>query len=283
MKIGFLDYQLNNYHNKKFHSILSGPVGQSLGSPTVACGWELSPTDEGKAWCEENGIRYCTIAQEVFEQCDALLVLAPNNPELHLQIAAPALATGKPVFIDKMLASSSHDAREIVRLAEQSQSPLFSSSSLRFAEELKSLPATSDASSVFARGLGSFSIYSVHTLALGLRFFGPDWERVIDTGRPGAHCVTIQQGGRRLVVDVRESENQYEATPWQVGFLSENRYHFTTITQFDTFYENLMREVVAFFQTRQSPLSMDDMIATVAIQEAAARSLQSGGEWISNS
>lgn len=278
MKIGYLDYQLKNYHFKKFHGILSGPIG--AGHATVDSAWELSPSPEGQEWCRENGVHYHPSAETVIEGSDALMVLAPNNPEKHLEMARPALASGKPVFIDKMLASTTADAKEIVRIAEQHNTPLFSSSSLRFAAELENIAVDGPVDTVFARGLGKLPIYGVHTIALGLRYFGARYDRVIDTGTPGANSVTVRDGGRVLTIDLRESENQYDATPWQVGVLSGNNYQVATITRFDEFYENLMKAALEFIRTGTPPLTTAEMLAVVAIQEAAEQSLAEGGVWV---
>ena len=51
---------------------------------------------------------------------------------VHLEQAKPVIAAHKPLFIDKPLASTLEDAREIARLAKAAGVPWFSSSSLRF-------------------------------------------------------------------------------------------------------------------------------------------------------
>ena len=50
----------------------------------------------------------------------------------HLEQVKPVLAAKKRVFIDKPLAASYQDAKEIARLAREAGVPWFSSSSLRF-------------------------------------------------------------------------------------------------------------------------------------------------------
>ena len=50
----------------------------------------------------------------------------------HLEQVKPVLKAHKPVFIDKPLAATLEDAREIARLAKAAGVPWFSSSSLRF-------------------------------------------------------------------------------------------------------------------------------------------------------
>jgi predicted dehydrogenase len=62
---------------------------------------------------------------------DAVLIESVDGRP-HLAQARPVIAAHKPVFIDKPLASTLEDAREIARLAREAGVPWFSSSSLRF-------------------------------------------------------------------------------------------------------------------------------------------------------
>ena len=281
MKIGFLDNSFTNYHMKKFLGLLRGDAGKD--KVVVELGWELTPTDEGKAWCAENGLKYCASAEEVIEKSDAIIALAPNNPEKHLELAGEALLSGKPVFLDKMLAQSPEHAREILKLAREHNTPLMSSSGLRFAKELDAITAKLDGpvNTVFARGLGKFPIYAIHTITMALRFFGGDVRRVIDTGAEGARLLSLDGGGsRRATVDVRESENAYETTPWQVGVLIGGKYEVATVADFDGFYANLMVHALKFLETGESPMSHEEMLANVVVQAAAEQSFAAGGTWV---
>lgn len=278
LKIGFLDHHLNTSHSMKFLALLRGSIGQ--GDIEITGAWESNP--EVDDWCESNAVTRMGSAAEVVAASDAIIVLAPNNPEAHLELARPALEAGKPTFIDKSIADCSRDAREILRIAERNNAPVFAASSLRFAGELDALeeqePPPYD--SVYARGMGNWNGYAVHTIAMALRLFGTNIQRVIDTGTDEARCVTLDDGRRRCNIDVRVSTNQYETTPWQVGALVSGKYVTATVTRFDQFYENLMREVVEFFSTGISPISAEEMIMTVAIEKAAELSLANGGAWV---
>lgn len=281
MKIAFLDYQLTNSHMKKFLSLLRGPIG---GAKVEVIGAnELSPTEQGRKWCEENNLPYVESAEELVASSDAVLVLAPNNPEKHLEVAGPALTTGRPLFIDKVLAHRPDHAREIVAVAKKAGTPLMSSSALRFAPEFEELEKRIQGKieTVFARGLGKFPIYAVHTIAPALRFFGHEIKRVIDTGDAATHLITLDDGRRRASVEVRESKNPYEATPWQVGVLAGERYETATVKDTNGYYENLMRNMVEFFQTGKSPIALEEQVAVVAVQAAAEQSLSEGGRWVS--
>src|SRR6185437_14844253 len=67
----------------------------------------------------------------LLSKVDAVL-LESGDGRPHLAQARQVLAAHKRVFIDKPLASTLADAREIARLADQAGVPWFSSSSLRF-------------------------------------------------------------------------------------------------------------------------------------------------------
>src|SRR5260370_16374638 len=69
--------------------------------------------------------------EELCSQVDPV-VLTSVDGRLHLTQARPIIAAHKPLFIDKPLASTLEDAREIARLAKPAGLPGFSSSSLRF-------------------------------------------------------------------------------------------------------------------------------------------------------
>lgn len=278
LKVGFLDHHLNTSHSMKFLALLRGSVGQ--GEIEITGAWESDP--EQADWCESNGVKRMKDAAEVVAASDAIIVMAPNNPETHLDLARPALEAGKPVFIDKDISGCVKSAQEIARLSERHGAPVMAASGLRFASELDALEDREPApyNAVYARGLGKWHGYGVHTITMALRLFGSKVLRVIDTGSDEARCVALDDGFRRCIIDVRESENQYEATPWQVGALVSGRYETATITRFDQFYTNLMQEVVEFFRSGVSPISMDEMIMTVAVEKAADLSLTEGGVWV---
>ena len=67
----------------------------------------------------------------LLSKVDAVLLTSVDG-RVHLEQARPVIAAHKPLFIDKPLASTLEDAREIARLAKEAGVPWFSSSSLRF-------------------------------------------------------------------------------------------------------------------------------------------------------
>jgi len=279
IRVGVLDHHLNNYHADKFLSLLRGPLASE--GVEIAAAWESHPT--GDDWCARQGVPRAGSPDEAIRGMDAILILAPDNVEAHLEMARMALPAGKPTFIDKFLASTGEEARRIVDLAEKSGAPLFSASSLRYAVELEdALPALgASVPECHARGLGSWAGYGVHTLSMALRLMGSTPRRLIDTGTPSGRVVTLDYGGgRRAVAEVRTASNEWDVLGWAFGGRAGDAWVAATVRDYDGFYANLMRRVAAFFRTGVSDMAPREALMVVDVLESADRSLSAGGEWV---
>ncbi len=279
LRIGFVDHHLNNFHADKFLGLLRGPLA-SLEADVVAA-WESDPT--GDDWCAKNGVPRLDSPEAVVEAVDGVMVLAPDNIEEHLGLSRKVLPFGKPTHIDKFLSPTLTDAREIVRLAHEHKAPFVTSSALRYAVELEAvIPQIQEPpTEMYARGLAAWNGYAVHTIAMVLRVMGPSALRLIDTGTPNARTVTLDYGsGRRAQIDVRTAANEWSVFPWQFGIRIGDNYMCATVTDFDGFYANEMKEVVEFFKTGQPQVPAEEGLMIVAILEGAVRSQAAGGEWI---
>ncbi len=101
------------------------------------------------------------------------MLLESVDGRVHLEQAQPVIAAHKPLFIDKPLASTLEDAREIARLAKEAGVPWFSASSLRFGE-IGATMKFADATGVITWGPGpleahhqlDLSWYAIHPIEL---------------------------------------------------------------------------------------------------------------------
>jgi predicted dehydrogenase len=279
LRIAFVDHHLNNYHANKFLALLHGPLADL--EARIVTAWESDPA--GEDWCAKNGIPRAESAAAAADGCDAVMVLSPDNIEEHRGLCALVFPSGKPALVDKFLAPTLAEAQVIVEMAEEHGVRLFSASSLRFAVELEAAleGAGGPPSEAFARGMGVWDHYGVHTLSLVIGALGGDATRLIDTGVENTASLTLDyREGRRGWVDVRSAANQWEALPWTFGFRVGDRYVTGTVTDHDGFYSNLMRRAVQFFRTGESPVSVREMLQVVGILEGANRSRAQGGEWV---
>ena len=100
------------------------------GSPDIPSSW--TRVDKyAEELRTEWGIELVADIPTLCQKVDAIL-LESNDGRIHLAQARLVIAAHKPLFIDKPMASTLEDAREIARLAREAGVPMFSSSSLRF-------------------------------------------------------------------------------------------------------------------------------------------------------
>ncbi|MGQ9737330.1 MAG: Gfo/Idh/MocA family oxidoreductase [Armatimonadota bacterium] len=279
LSIGFVDHHLNNFHANTFLKLLHNDLASE--EVRVVSAWESHPT--GEDWCEKNGVERQGSIAEVVESVDALMVLAPDNLADHLALCEQVLPAGKPTFIDKLLSPDLSDAQKIVQLAQQYGTPITSSSALRFAVELEAMRPnlTGTILEAFARGMGEWMGYGVHTVALITALIGTGAMRVIDIGTSASRSLAIDYAnGRRAFVEVRDCENMWDVFPWVFGAKIGGTYHVQTVKDYNGFYRNLMAMVVKFFKTGDTPVSPQESLEVVRILDAANRSQQTGGAWV---
>jgi Oxidoreductase family, NAD-binding Rossmann fold len=127
---------------------------------------------------------------------DAVLIESVDGRP-HLAQARPVIAAHKPLFIDKPLASTLADAREIARLAKAAGVPWFSSSSLRFGAIGAQAAGMAGITGVSTWGPGplephhalDLAWYAIHPIELLYTFMGPGCETVTRTSAPDADVV----------------------------------------------------------------------------------------------
>jgi len=136
MKIGFIDYYLDEPHSNDYHKRLPELSGGKV-EVCYAYGEIPAPKTgvDSKTWCETHGVVWCATPEEVVEKSEGIIVLAPDHSHKHEELADAALRSGKPVFVDKTFAPDLAAAERMFTLAEEHNTPLCTFSALRFAEE----------------------------------------------------------------------------------------------------------------------------------------------------
>ena len=101
-KIGFIDYFLDEWHANNYPKMIKE---QSNGEYEVCYAWAKIDSPIGgmtsKEWSEKYNIELLDTMEEVIEKSDVLIVLSPNNPEMHEELCLLPLRSGKRVYIDK--------------------------------------------------------------------------------------------------------------------------------------------------------------------------------------
>ena len=132
MKIGFIDYYLDEWHANHYPQWLKEASGGEM-EVVIAYGMIDSPIGgrTTEKWCSDMGIAQAASIEEVIEKSDALVVLSPDNCEMHEQLCQLPLRSGKPTYVDKTFAPDYATACKIFAIAREHGTPFFSSSARR--------------------------------------------------------------------------------------------------------------------------------------------------------
>ena len=93
---------------------------------------------------KDMGVKIVDSLDELADQCDAFMLESVDGRP-HLK-QFRAIAKGKPVFVDKPAAGSLADLLTIYRIADETHTPVYTSSSLRFVKEVQAVAAATDKS-----------------------------------------------------------------------------------------------------------------------------------------
>jgi len=247
------------------------------GSPDIESSW--SRVDK---YAEELRTKWnITLEPDIPTLCakvDAIL-LESNDGRKHLPQARQVIAARKPLFIDKPLASTLEDAREIARLAGEAGVPFFSSSSARFGGIATAMKFP-DAQGVMVWGPGplephhylDLSWYAIHPIELLYTLMGPGCEEVSRMATADSDAIVGRWKGGRLG-SVRA--NRPHGAQGAVVFRAKE------VVQSDKTmeggYRPLLKEIVKFFQTGKPPVAPEETLEIIAFMDAAQRSKEAGG------
>ena len=278
-KIGFIDYFLEEWHALNYPQFIrnADPNGEFVVAYAYA---ELDKKEGGTMttdeYCEKFGITRCNSIEEVVEKSDCIVVMSPDNPERHWDLCQLPLRSGKPVYVDKTFALSKQIAKDLVAIGEESGTPFFSSSALRFADELAPL---SREGIVFinSRGPGNFDTYAIHQLEPMLMLMGSNVSRVMSVGSGKYESLVLQFADGRSAVMSHYGWNGGIDFEFTASYADGTN---VKIPQMSNNFPNFMTALLDFFRTGETKAAHDETVAIMAVIEAGNRALKTPGEWV---
>lgn len=272
MKIGFIDFFLDEWHANNLPAWIAEASG---GKAQVALAWGLvdSPREGGRtnaAWSREMGIPLAQSLEQLIERCDALVVLSPDNCEMHEALCQLPLRSGKPVYVDKTFAPDLATAERIFALADRYHSPCFSCSALRFADEYQNHPPVL---SLSAHGPGDFANYAVHQAEPLVMLTRGEPDRVMAMTCEGRESLMVQFKDGRLADLTCFGEGGF-------GMVIKTGKSTRTLIVESHYFAAFTRALLYFFETGISPVPRKDTLQTMALREAGLQALKQPGTWI---
>lgn len=271
--IGFIDLYISEWHANNYPAWIK-EITSDYEVKYIWAEEEISRVDgvTTDEWCEKYGTEKCGSIEELCEKSDAIIILAPSNPEKHLEYAKRVLPFKKPTYIDKPFAESKKAAKEIFDIANKFGTPFFSSSALRYAEELSS---KAKCLSVATQGGGSnLPEYIIHQAEMVVK-------------KMGVGAVKIK--GEKLC------DSQFTFT---VGYADGRMagMHFAvgaafTVTMTDekgteckkiesAFFKFLIKDIIAFFNIKKPSFDINETLEANRLMTGAIKAANKPDKWI---
>lgn len=274
LKIGFIDYYLDEWHANNYPAWIREA---SNGEMEVAYCWaEMDAPNGGltsQAWADQHGAVLCSTQEELIAKSDVLCVLAPDNPETHERLTRLALESGKITYVDKTFAPDTAAAQRMIALAEAHNTPMMTTSALRYATEYQQLSPDGLVFGTSTSG-GAPEIYMIHQIEPIVMLFGTDALRVQNVGTAAHPLFVIEfSDGRRAAFTFSNAEGFRMTLHTADGGSS-----LVPITS--DFFRNFIQKLVAFYRTGEVLVPHAETLAVAAIREACIQALCTPDTWI---
>jgi predicted dehydrogenase len=292
IKIGFLG--LDTSHAPAFASLFNDPANKAhVAGARVVCAFPGGSPDLEASWSrvkgytaevrDKYGVTIVDTVAEVVARSDAIIILSVDG-RAHLPFARAVFPSGKSVFIDKPLGANLREVLAIARLAEETKTPLFSASSLRYSPGVQKLRTADIGKMLGAISYGPAALEPHHT---DFYWYGIHATEALYTVM-GTGCVTVSRvhtaatdvatgvwadGRTGVVYGYRDGKSLYRVTVFGTTAVRDQEDGHD--------YAPLLKEVVEFFRTRQSPVPIAETIELMAFMEAADESKRQSGAQVS--
>ena len=229
------------------------------------------------------GVRIVESIEELLPQVDAVL-LQSNDGRVHLRQALPVLKARKPMFIDKPMAASLVDVIAIYDAAKHFDSPIFSTSALRYGKGTLQAAGGSIGEVLGCDVYSPCTLekthpdlfwYGIHGVEALFVVMGTGCQSVARTQTQDAElAVGVWKGGRiGAFRGLRAGAQSYGGTAFgTTGIQPVGAYEG---------YEPLVADIARFFRSGTPPVDEEETIEVFAFMEAADISKQRGGVAVS--
>lgn len=265
-RIGFVDYDLDNFHANVFLAAFRNEL-KARGFAVTGC--MAMKELEGHAWAEKNGVPYFADPAALDEAVDAYAVLAPSNPETHVALCHRVLPFGKPTYVDKTFAPDLATAHEIFTLADRHGAPIQTSSALRYTNVQRYVHEVGRDSvrhMVAWGGGSSFDEYAIHPTELVVSCMGAQAESVTRRGMGDQSQLLVNfSGGRTAVINVYANTD----TPFAASVTTATA---TRLIEVDTshLFVDMACAILDFYEAGRPTIDRAESLAIRRILDVAA-------------
>ena len=271
--VGFVDYYLDEWHANNYPAWIEESAEKLGVDYKLAYAWAEIDSPNGLTtdeWCEKFGAVRCASIEELCEKADCVIVLSPSNPECHLGYAKRVFACGKSPYIDKTFTETAAEAAEIIAESEKCGVKFFSSSALRYAEEIAPYASSAKAVRVLGGG-GTIDEYIIHQIEMAVKCLGI-----------GAVSVQHESHADQEYVSVRYNDDRYASltfipgVPFEIA-VADKSGSSTHMPIVSAFFSELISDIIRFFESGETSFDVAETLEVMKIREATLRSKAAGG------
>ena len=264
-RIGLIDYYINEWHALNYPSFLEAAKKEFKEDFQITDFYaEIDhPNLSSDEYEKRYGVHKCSSLEELCNKCDYLMVLYPDNPERKFETIKKVIPFKKPIFVDKTFMNNYQEAKATFDLAEQYDTPLFTSSSLRYADEVKALENV-ESLLVIAPSV-HLSDYWIHPLEIVVSKMGSGASRA-KLSRSGVHhMLNIEYpDNRTALIVIAEGGNA------QDFFISGNgKFKQNLIRCASPYFENEMKDILRFFLEKKPSFSKNETLEAMRLRDIA--------------
>jgi predicted dehydrogenase len=224
------------------------------------------------------GVEIVDSIEELLNKVDVVLMTCIDGNK-HLELAMPVLKAGKPLFIDKPFSASYRDAYAIVEAARKYNTPMFSSSSLRYLTGVENVSETvgkitgvdTYGPAVIEPHHPDLFWYGIHSVEILFAIMGAGCKSVRRTYTPETDSVVGVWDDNRIGTfrGTRNGKYGFGATVFgekNIVFLNN-----------DKGSNPLLVKIAEFYDTKTLPFPVEQTLEIIAFMEAADESKKHGG------
>jgi len=271
MKIGFVDYYISEWHANNYPRWIAQMCEEYGFDAKIAYAWaemDVSPVDgvDTDTWCAENGAIRCNTIDELCEKSDAIVILAPSDPSKHVEYAKAVFKHKKPTYIDKTFAENYGAAKEIFDEADKYGVKFFSTSALRYADELD---VAKGAVRICTTGGGSnIEEYAIHQIEMIVKTMGVGFDGVTYKKEDNVDTfeLTMKNGNTAKISYAENLGFGFEAT-------LENGENVSAKAR-SSYFKTLMKTILEFFATGELPFDAKQTLEAMRVRDAVLASMK---------
>lgn len=235
------------------------------------------------------GVSEAKSLEAMLGSVDGVLVLAVNGNK-HRDLAMPSLERGLPTYVDKPFTCNLDQAKAMLSAARKSKARCYSASSLRFITEIPKLDFDKLGKIVAIDAYGAGELldmmpdlwhYGCHSIEMVDAIFkaskqGPGVKRVSAIKFEDRHLVDYEYRDGRYVRLRLERKGTWSFGATVHGEKSVQQF----VVDFAPVYTRLVEGMVKFFEGKEAPVDLRDIVENVAVMEKGNDSIKQDGAWM---